>query len=160
MERTSIEADDGSDKCDDSDDEFTIGGTSKKKPKTVTLTVPTKTLAKETAVTAKRHTIGVFAQRDFLVNIMNIGGDVSDFSLSNKTVRTAGVSAVNEAAEEIKTNFRNKLVENMSDRKTVIVHFDGKSLAQFHDHVRSVSKEYLSLPHHLNSKMVKGWGYQ
>ena len=55
----------------------------------------------------KRHKIGVTAQRDLLANVINCGGgDVSDFSLSNKTVRRSGTVAVKEAAMKIKTDFK------------------------------------------------------
>ena len=81
------------------------------------------------------------AQRDFLANIINVGGgDINDFSLSNTTVRTAGLSAVKETAVDIKENFRKKLIEDHEGKHILIVHFDGKSLSQFHDQIKSVKK--------------------
>ena len=78
-----------------SDEDYVEPKKRRKKPRTVTLTVSTKDLAKETAVTAKRHKVEIVAQRDMLANVINIGGgNVDDFSLSNKTVRRAGTSAV------------------------------------------------------------------
>ena len=56
------------------------------KSETVTLTLSRKRLAKQTAITAKRHRIGVVAQRDMLANIINMGGgDIEEFSLSKST---------------------------------------------------------------------------
>ena len=65
---------------------------------------------------------------------------MSDFSLSNKTVRRSGTVAVKEAAMKIKADFKKTLVEDLSGKKVIIVHFDGSSLAQFHDQLKSVKK--------------------
>ena len=67
------------------------------------------------------------------------GGDVNDFSLSNKTVRTAGTAVVNDAAVLIKEEFKRKF-ENFEGKKFLIIHFGEKYLAQFHDQVKSVKK--------------------
>ena len=100
-----------------------------------------KKLAKETAVTAKRHKIGITAQRDLLANIINVGGgNIEEFSLSNKTVRKAGTVAVKESADEIKRDFKKMCREEHQGEKFIIINFDGKSLAQFHDQVKSVKK--------------------
>ena len=74
----------------------------KRKDNLVTLIIDRKRLAKETAITAKRHKIGITAQRDMLANIINVGGgNIDDFSISNKTVRRAGTAKVKEVAEDI-----------------------------------------------------------
>ena len=107
----------------------------------VSLSVSRKKLAKETAVTAKRHKIGITAQRDFLANIINVGGgDIEEFSLSNKTVRKSGADAVRESAQDIKKHFKKMCSEEHQGEKFIIVHFDGKALGQFHDGVKSVKK--------------------
>ena len=107
----------------------------------VSLTFSRKKLAKETAVTAKRHKIGITAQRDLLANIINVGGgNIEEFSLSNKTVRKAGTVAVKESADEIKRDFKKMCREEHQGEKFIIINFDGKSLAQFHDQVKSVKK--------------------
>ena len=104
-----------------------------------------KRLAKETAITAKRHKIGIVAQRDFLANVINVGGgDVKEFSLSNKTVRTAGTDSVKEAAEQIKKDFKKIVKEDLGGKKVHIIHIDGKSLDQFHDQSKSI-KQRLSV---------------
>ena len=113
----------------------------KKKKDLVTLTVSRKKLAKDTALTSKRHKIGVVAQRDMLANLINVGGgDIRDFSISAKTVRTSGAKAVKEAAVEAKKDFKRVLKEDLAGRKSIIVHFDGKSQAQFRDKIKSVKK--------------------
>ena len=49
-----------------------------------------------------------------LANIVNIGGgDVDDVSLSNYTVRTAGKSAVEEAAQKVKQDFKTMISEDL-----------------------------------------------
>ena len=112
----------------------------KKKSDKVTLVIDRKRLAKETAVTAKRHKIGVTAQRDMLANFINIGGgDIADFSLSNKTVRNAGTVTVREEAQRIKEDFK-KVVENLGGKESIIIYFDGKALPQFHNRIKSIKK--------------------
>ena len=77
---------------DEDDDEFVPPQKVKSRENLVTLTVDRKRLAKDTAITAKRHKIGITGQRDMLANFINVGGgNVEDFSLSNKTVRRAGI---------------------------------------------------------------------
>ena len=81
------------------------------------------------------------AQGDLLANIINVGGgDVNDFSLSNKTVRLAGAASVKESADQIKRDFKKLVEEDLGGKKAHIVHVDGKSLAQFHDQTKSVKK--------------------
>ena len=125
----------------------------------VTLSVSRKRLAKETAVTAKRHKIGISAQRDILANVINVGGgDIEEFSLSNKTVRNAGTSAVRDAGDKIKEDFKKFCVENHPGEKFLIVHFDGKALAQYHDKVKSVKKRIsvIASSPYLSSDQVLG----
>ena len=101
----------------------------KKKDNLVTLTINRKRLANATAVTAKRHRIGVTAQRDMLANVINIGGgSVEDFSLSNKTVRKAGADTVKEVAEKIKKYFKTLLNEDVVVKECVIIYYDCKTL--------------------------------
>ena len=51
-----------------------------------------------------------------LANFINIGGgDNTDFSLSNKTVRNAGTVTVREEAQRIKEDFK-KVVENLGGK--------------------------------------------
>ena len=134
-----IEDDEVSD--DDETGDFEPPEEPTQKDKFVTLTVDRKRLAKETAITAKRHKIGVTAQRDMLANIINVGGgNVDDFSLSNYTVRMAGTVTVKEAAEKIKMDFKTVLEEDHNKSDCVIIYFDGKSLPQFHDQIKSVKK--------------------
>ena len=105
------------------------------------MTVDSKKLAKETAITAKRHKIGITAQRDMLANVINIGGgNEAEFSLSNKTVRKAGADSVKEVAKNIKEDFKKVLVDDLLERESLIIYFDGKSLAQFYDQFKSVKK--------------------
>ena len=100
---------------DDNDEDYVPEETTKKKSETVTLTVSRKRLAKDTAITAKRHRIGIVAQRDLLANIINVGGgDVSEFSLSNKTVRLAGAASVKESAAQIKIDFKKMVVKKFT----------------------------------------------
>ena len=81
------------------------------KSETVTLTLSRKRLAKQTAITAKRHRIGIVAQRDMLANIINVGGgDIKEFSLSRTTVRIAGKFFVRESAADIKDDFKNLVI--------------------------------------------------
>ena len=92
-------------------------------------------------MTAKSHKIGITAQRDLLGNIINVGGgNIAEFSLSNKTVSKAGTIAVEESADEIKRYFKKMCREEHQGEKFIIINFDGKSLAQFHDKVKSVKK--------------------
>ena len=85
-----------------------------KQPDMISLSVSRRKLAKETAVTAKRHKIGISAQRDMLANIINVdGGDVEKFSLSNTTVRNAGTTAVKEGAKDMKEKFKKMCRMNM-----------------------------------------------
>ena len=113
----------------------------KKKSNLVTLVVDRKRLAKETSITAKRHRIGVTAQRDMLANVINIGGgDIAEFSLSKTTVRNAGIATVREDAEKVKEDFKKVLVEDLGGKECIIIYFDGKALAQFHDKIKSVKK--------------------
>ena len=116
-------------------------------------------MAKVPAVTTKRHRIGITAQRDISANVSNVGGgDVNDFSLSRSTVRIAGAAAVKESAANIKINFK-KLVEDLLGGKMVLIgHFDGNSLAQFQDQLKSVEKRlavFLSCPY-LDTDQVLG----
>ena len=55
-------------------------------------------------------------------------------------VRTAGTVSVKEAAEQIKTDFKKIVEEDLGGKKVHIIHIDGKSLAQFHDQIKSVKK--------------------
>ena len=59
---------------DKSDDDYEIQKKKSRQPDTVTLSFSRKALAKETAITAKRHKIGVAAQRDLITNVINVGG--------------------------------------------------------------------------------------
>ena len=125
---------------DDGSDDF-VPEKRKKKDNLVTLTVDKKKLAKETAITAKRHKVGITAQRDMLANVINVGGgNVADFSLSNKTVRRAGAKSVKEAAVKIKSDFKKVVVEKLGEKECLIVYFDGKALPQFHDQIKCVKK--------------------
>ena len=125
---------------DNDDEDFVVNGR-KKKSSTITLTVSKKRLAQETSITAKRHKVGITAQRDLLANIINVGGgDVENFSLSRETVRRAGATAVKDTANNVKNNFVKLVEESFGGRKVLIVHFDGKSQAQFHDQVKAVKK--------------------
>jgi hypothetical protein len=131
----------------------------KTKADLVTLTVSRKSLAKDTAITAKRHRIGVVAQRDILANVINVGGGSTDeFSLSNKTVRKAGAKKAKESAASIKEDFKKMLVDKLDGKKVINVHFDGKSLAQFHDQVKSVEKRLsvIACSPYLSSEQVLG----
>ena len=123
------------------DGDFVPKERKKKQSEMISLSVSRRKLFKETAVTDKRHKIGISAQRELLANIINVGGgDVEKFSLSNKTVRNAGTSAVKESAEDIKEKFKRMCKDEHEGEKFLIAHFDGKSLAQFHDKVKSVKK--------------------
>ena len=131
----------------------------RKKDNLVTLTVNKKKLAKATAITAKRHRVGITAQRDMLANVINIGGgNVADFSLSNKTVRRAGTDSVKEAAAKIKENFKKVLVEDLEEKESVIIYFDGKALPQFHDQIKCVKKRISVIADspHLATEQVLG----
>ena len=76
-----------------------------------------------------------------MANVINVGGgDLNDFSLSSKTVRIAGAAAVKETAEKVKFDFKKLVEESLGGKKVLIVHADGKSLAQFHDQIKSVEK--------------------
>ena len=113
----------------------------KKKDDLVTLTINRKKFAKDTAITAKRHKIGIAAQRDMLANVINVGGgDIAEFSLSNKTVRKAGTATVKETAEKIKKDFKKVVEEDLEGKESILIYFDGKALAQFHDNIKSVKK--------------------
>ena len=102
------------DKSDKNDEDFKVPEQKTKKANTVTITLPRKRLAQETAVTAKRHKLSITAQRDMLANIINVGGgDVSEFSISNKTVRTAGAEAISDCADKIKSNFKKYVKEEL-----------------------------------------------
>ena len=69
----------------------------------VTLTFSRKRLARDRAITGKRHIIEIFAQRDMLANIINVGGgNIEDFPLSNRANRNAGAKEVSECAAYIK----------------------------------------------------------
>ena len=128
-----------------------------KKDNLVTLTINRKRLANATAVTAKRHRIGITAQRDMLANVINAGGgSVDDFSLSRTTVRVAGASAVKEAAENVKIDFKKLLQEDIAVKESVIIYYDGKTLQQFHDQIKC-SKKRISViadSPHLPSEQV------
>lgn len=126
---------------EDDDTEFVPPQKVKNRENFVTLTVDRKRLAKDTAITAKRYKIGISGQRDMLANIINVGGgNVDDFSLSNKTVRRAGTVTVKEAAEKIKNDFTKILIEDLGGKEVLIVYFDGKAIHQFHDKIKSVKK--------------------
>ena len=113
----------------------------KKKDDLVTLTINRKKFAKDTAITAKRHKIGIAAQRDMLANVINVGGgDIAEFSLSNKTVRKAGTATVKETAEKLKKDFKKVVEEDLEGKESILIYFDGKALAQFHDNIKSVKK--------------------
>ena len=85
-------------------------------------------------MTSKSHKTGVVAQRDMLANLIDGGGgDIRDFSISDKTVRTSGARAVKEAAVDANKYFKRILKEDLAGNKTIIVNFDDKSQAQFHD---------------------------
>ena len=76
-----------------------------------------------------------------LANVINIGGgNVAEFSLSNKTVRKAGADSVKEVAKNIKEDFKKVLVDDLLERESLIIYFDGKSLVQFHNQIKSVKK--------------------
>ena len=154
LEYSNIEVQD-----DENDEDFIPVIKAKKTSEIVTLNVSRKRLAKETSITAKRHKIGIVAQRDFLANVINVGGgDIKEFSLSNKTVRTAGTDSVKEAAEQIKKDFKKIVEEDLGGKKVHIIHIDGKSLAQFHDQSKSIKKRLsviLSSPD-LSSNQVLG----
>ena len=106
----------------------------RRKDNLVTLTINRKRLANATAVIAKRHRIGVTAQRNMLANVIIIGGEsVVDFSLSNKTVRKAGADTVREVAEKIKKDLQTLLDEDVDLKECFIIYYDGKALQKFHD---------------------------
>ena len=76
------EEEDKEDEINDEDESEDYEPPKKRKGNLVTLTIDRKRLAKETAITAKRHKIGITAQRDMIANIINVGGgNVDDFSL-------------------------------------------------------------------------------
>ena len=124
---------------EDKSGEFVYKGRYQKKPEFVTLTLNRKSLAKETAITAKRHKIGIVAQRDMLANVVNAGGgNIEDFSLSNYTVHSAGHEMVQKTAREIKSDFKKVVRETIGDKKALIVHFDFLLCRQFSDHLGSI----------------------
>ena len=131
----------------------------KKKDDLVTLTINRKKFAKDTAITAKRHKIGIAAQRDMLANVINVGGgDIAEFSLSNKTVRKAGTATVKETAEKIKKDFKKVVEEDLEGKESILIYFDGKALAQFHDNIKLLRKEFLSLLPPLSFPLSRSWG--
>ena len=127
--------------ADDEQEEFIHKGRYRKKSENITLTLNRKTLAKDTAITAKRHKIGIVAQRDILANIVNAGGgNVEEVSLSKSTVHTAGTAMVKKTAEDIRKNFKTTVKSSFGSKEALVIHFDEKSLAQYHDNVKSVEK--------------------
>ena len=93
-----------------------------------------------------------------LANFINIGGgDIADFSLSNKTVRNAGTITVREEAQRIKEDFK-KVVENLGGKESIIIYFDGKALPQFHNRIKSIKKGYLLWLHLVSFPMNRSLG--
>ena len=121
------------------DDDFAPIETYSRKPKrpdVVNLSIPTKELAKLTAVTAKRYKIGTRAQSDILTNVLVAGGaSVDSVPCSRSYVRKAGIEAVAETAKNIKKDFK----ENI-EGTDLMIYIDGKSILDFSDGMKIFKK--------------------
>ena len=108
-----------------------------KKPATVTLEVPTNIL-EVTAMSNARYGIGARAHAmttaDF---IQKSGGDIKNFTLSKSQANRNRKKVVSKQADETKELFRNKL---QSLGKTCILHFDGKSVVDYTNGVKSTNE--------------------
>lgn len=93
----------------------------------MTLTLPRKTLLKETASVARRYKISVRAQTAFLAKLIKIGGgNVADFILSSSSSHRHSKQSVRSSAQKIIDEKK----ELMKD-KELQLHFDGKSVRHF-----------------------------
>ena len=123
--------DDDDQECSESietnDQDYEENGAKKKKPKFVTIKVPTKVLTSSAAVTAKRFKISTVAQTHLVADLItSAGGDLSDFTLSQSSAWRAGVSAVKSSAENIRQSFKEGV-----EGRCLVAHFDGKIVKEF-----------------------------
>ena len=136
VEQTDQDDDDMRDDSDDSDDsddnaEKDIEKKLNRKRKRsredfVTLQVPRKRIANETAICAKRFKISISGQVALTSNFINSsGGDLNDFSVSRTTVWRQGQSAISDAAGQVREKF-----ENIKDGKLLTVHLDMKAVQE------------------------------
>ena len=122
----------GEDEDDDDDDFICPEGPSKKKKKksSIVVEIPAN-IAELTAENALRRGISATAHASLIANVVNVaGGDVSELSISTSPMRRAGRKAVKEKASSIRERFA-----ELNDKKTKVVHFDGKNVEELTNNV-------------------------
>ena len=118
---------------DDDDDDFICpeGPSKKKKKKSSTVVEIPANIAELTAENALRRGISATAHASLIANVVNVaGGDISELSVSTSTMRRAGRKAVKEKASSIRDRFA-----ELNDKKTKIIHFDGKNVEELTNNV-------------------------
>ena len=103
-------------------------------------------------MTAKRYKVGVRAQTDILTNILVAGGvDVKSVPCSRYKVWKAGIEAVTEVAENVKSDFKKSLVG-----RNMIIYIDGKSVGEFSEGKKSVKKRVaiIAKSHEMSQEQV------
>ena len=114
-------SDDSMEEEEDDDDDFKINQPKSKKKKSIVVEIPSN-IANLTAENVLRHGISATAHASIIANVVNVaGGDVNKLSISTSTMRRAGRKVAKEKADSIRERFA-----ELNDKKTKVIHFDGK----------------------------------
>ena len=118
---------------DDSDKDFVYEeGPKKKKKKTNSIVVEIpRNIAELTAENAVRRGISATAHASIIANVVNVGGgDINELPISKCTMWRAGRKSVKDKASIIRQSFA-----ELNDKKTKVIHFDGKIVEELTNNV-------------------------
>ena len=124
------DSDDSNEEEVSDDDDFIIEQPKKKKKSSIVVEIPSN-IANLTAENVLRHGISARAHASIIANVVNVAGsDVNELSISASTMRRAGRKCAKEKACLIRERFA-----ELNDKKTKVVHFDGKNVEELTNNV-------------------------